>query len=68
MTSIKLSEKRWQKQLKNELTIEMSKAPDIVSSHDLDHIKRVWGYAKKIAADMDIDWEVLIAAVYLHDI
>lgn len=45
----------------------MSKAPSIDSSHDMHHIRRVWGYAKQIARNMDVDWEVLIAAVFLHD-
>lgn len=61
-------ENRWLTILENELSIEMTKAPSIVSSNNIQHIRRVWEHAKRIAKDMDIDWEVLIAAVYLHDI
>jgi len=61
-------EKKWLAVLENELEKEMAKAPARVSSHDVNHIHRVWKYAKQIAKDTDVDWEVLIAAVFLHDI
>ena len=62
------AENKWLVILKDELKKEMKKAPSVVSSHDLGHIKRVWKYVKQIAKDMDVDWEVLIAATFLHDI
>ena len=62
------AEKRWLGILERELKKEMDKAPSFVSSHDINHIRRVWKYAKQIARDMDVDWEVLIAATFLHDI
>ncbi len=46
----------------------MQKVPSKVASHDINHIRRVWRYTKEIAQGMDIDWDVLIAAVFLHDI
>ena len=62
------AEIKWLKILEDELGIETSKAPSMVSSHDINHIRRVWEHVKKIAKDMNVDWEVLIAATFLHDI
>jgi uncharacterized protein len=58
------AENRWL----NILEKEMNKAPSIDSSHDIHHIRRVWEHVKQIAKGMDVDWEVLIAATFLHDI
>lgn len=62
------AEDKWRGILEKELENEMGKAPSVDSSHDMRHIRRVWGYAKQIAGNMNVDWEVLIAAVFLHDI
>ena len=64
----KQAEKKWQIILSRELKKEMEKAPSIVSSHDLSHIERVWNNVKKISKRISLDWEIVIAAVYLHDI
>ncbi|MCL5010843.1 MAG: HD domain-containing protein [Patescibacteria group bacterium] len=62
------TEKRWLSIFENALENEMAEAPARVATHDVNHVRRVWKYAKEIAKDMDVDWEVLIAAVFLHDI
>ena len=64
---MKQAEAKWLKILEEELKKEMDKAPSVVSSHDFGHIIRVWKYVKQIS-DTNVDWEVLIAATYLHDI
>jgi uncharacterized protein len=61
-------ENKWLQTLELELRQEMDKAPSVVSSHDLGHIKRVWKYVNQIANNMDVDWEILIAATFFHDI
>lgn len=38
------------------------------SAHDLDHTLRVLKYAKLIARDLDINMDILIPSIYLHDI
>lgn len=38
------------------------------SAHDFDHTKRVKSIALEIAKDFDVNMEVLIPAIYLHDI
>jgi len=65
---MKQAENKWLNILENELKKEMDKAPSVVSSHDINHINRVWKYVKQISSDMDVDGEVLIAAAFLHDI
>jgi len=62
------AEKKWLKILEDELEKEMNKAPSVVSSHDIHHIGRVWKNVKQTAESMNVDWEVLIAATFLHDL
>ncbi|MFH1850583.1 MAG: HD domain-containing protein [archaeon] len=59
---------KWLAVLEKEIKAEMEKAPSVVSSHDINHIKRVWKYAQHIAQGKDIDYDVLAAAAFLHDI
>lgn len=66
--NISEAEERWRQSLENELASEMQKAPAIAVSHNAEHIHRVWRNAKEIAQAMDIDGEILIAAVFLHDL
>jgi HD superfamily phosphodiesterase len=63
------TEKKWSIILEKALEKEMGRAPSFVFSHDIQHIRRVWGNVKRIlATGIKADMEVLIAAVYLHDI
>ena len=68
LRQIKEVEQKWLETLQEELIQEMDRAPAQVSTHDINHIKRVWKYSKEIAVNMQVDWEILIAAVFLHDI
>lgn len=61
-------EDKWESVLEEELKEEMEKAPSPVVSHDMNHIYRVWKNAKEIAEKIPCDMEILIAAVFLHDI
>lgn len=66
--NVELIENRWKALLTKELETEMKKAPMVSQSHDLSHVCRVWNNAKLIATDLNVDWEILIAGIYLHDI
>lgn len=61
-------EQKWLAILEKELEGEMQRAPAKVASHDVNHIHRVWRNTKEIAKDVRVDWEILIASVFLHDI
>jgi uncharacterized protein len=58
----------WLAILETELVAEMQKAPNVSEAHNLAHIRRVWRNAGRIAANLAVDWEVLSAAVFLHDL
>jgi uncharacterized protein len=61
-------ENKWLRILEEELNAEMRQAPMVVASHDAAHVNRVWKNAKQIGQDLDLDEEVLVAAVFLHDL
>jgi uncharacterized protein len=61
-------EQSWLTLLENELAAEMAKAPAVSEAHDSGHIHRVWRNAGQIAENLPVDWEVLLPAVYLHDL
>jgi uncharacterized protein len=63
-----LAEKNWLSILEEELATEMEKAPSISEAHNLGHIHRVWRHAVRIAENLPVDWETLLAAAYLHDL
>lgn len=58
----------WLAILEKELVVEMQKAPNVSEAHNVAHIHRVWRNATRIAKNLRVDWEVLLAAVYLHDL
>jgi len=62
--------KDWIPILEGEMHIEYDKAPKEKhsSAHQLDHIERVWKRAEKLGRRLGADMEILVAAVYLHDI
>lgn len=62
--------------LKNQLESQLAQhMRDDDGSHDVHHVRRVWENAQQFARHMDhephadsLDWEVVLAAVYLHDL
>lgn len=59
---------RWVPVLENELSVEMQKAPSPSEVHARDHILRVLRRCIRLGKKLDADLEVLVAAVYLHDL
>jgi HD superfamily phosphodiesterase len=62
--------KSWIPILKEEVAVEYEKAPKELHSsvHQMDHLDRVWSRAEVLGRKLRADMEVLVAAVYLHDI
>jgi HD superfamily phosphodiesterase len=58
----------WIPVLENELAVEMQKAPSPSEVHARDHILRVLRRCIRLGEKLDADLEVLVAAVYLHDL
>jgi HD superfamily phosphodiesterase len=58
----------WIPVLENELGVEMKKAPSPSEVHARDHILRVLRRCIRLGEKLDADLEVLVAAVYLHDL
>ena len=54
--------------LENELAVEMQKAPSPSEVHARDHLLRVLKRCIRLGEKLDADLEVLVAAVYLHDL
>ncbi|MCX5805510.1 MAG: HD domain-containing protein [Proteobacteria bacterium] len=60
--------KHWIPVLENELSVEMQKAPSPSEVHARDHIIRVLRRCIRLGEKLDADLEILVAAVYLHDL
>jgi HD superfamily phosphodiesterase len=60
--------RRWIQVLENELALEMQKAPSLSEVHARDHILRVLRRCIRLGEKLNADMEVLVAAVYLHDL
>ncbi|MCX5812017.1 MAG: HD domain-containing protein [Proteobacteria bacterium] len=60
--------KYWIPVLENELDCEMKKAPSPSEVHARDHILRVLRRCIRLGEKLDADLEILVAAVYLHDL
>ncbi len=60
--------KEWQPVLFEELKKHMASVPDKSPAHDIDHILRVWKKCEILGKQLKVDMEVLIAAVFLHDL
>jgi HD superfamily phosphodiesterase len=58
----------WIPVLENELAVEMQKAPSPSEVHARDHVLRVLRRCIRLGEKLDADMEVLVAAVYLHDL
>jgi HD superfamily phosphodiesterase len=58
----------WIPVLENELAVEMQKAPSPSEVHARDHILRVLKRCIRLGEKLDADLEILVAAVYLHDL
>jgi HD superfamily phosphodiesterase len=58
----------WIPVLENELAAEMQKAPSPSEVHARDHILRVLRRCVRLGEKLKADLEVLVAAVYLHDL
>jgi HD superfamily phosphodiesterase len=54
--------------LENELALEMQKAPSPSEVHARDHILRVLRRCIRLGEKLNADLEVLVTAVYLHDL
>jgi HD superfamily phosphodiesterase len=54
--------------LKREVVIEMEKASTLSEVHGLDHVLRVLKRCINLREKLNTDFEVLVAAVYLHDL
>ena len=54
--------------LEKELAVEMQKAPSPSEVHAKDHILRVLRRCIRLGEKLDADLEVLVTAVYLHDL
>lgn len=65
LTSTELT---WRPILEEELAAEMKKAPTLSEAHNIGYIRRVWRNATRIAENLTVDWEILLAAVILHDL
>jgi HD superfamily phosphodiesterase len=60
--------RHWVPVLENELAAEMQKAPSPSEVHARDHVLRVLRRCIRLGEKLDADLEVLVAAVYLHDL
>jgi HD superfamily phosphodiesterase len=60
--------KHWIPVFENELSVEMQKAPSPSEVHARDHIIRVLRRCIRLGEKLDADLEILVAAVYLHDL
>ena len=60
--------KHWIPVLEHELAVEMEKAPSPSEVHAKDHILRVLKRCIRLGEKLDADLEILVAAVYLHDL
>jgi HD superfamily phosphodiesterase len=60
--------RKWIPILEKELIDEMKLAPAISEVHAMDHILRVRERCIRLAEKLNADLEVLIAAIYLHDL
>jgi HD superfamily phosphodiesterase len=60
--------RHWIPVLENELAAEMQKAPSPSEVHARDHILRVLRRCIRLGEKLDADMEVLVTAVYLHDL
>jgi HD superfamily phosphodiesterase len=60
--------RKWIPILEKELIDEMELAPAISEVHAMDHILRVRERCIRLAERLNADLEVLIAAIYLHDL
>jgi HD superfamily phosphodiesterase len=60
--------RHWIPVLENELALEMQKAPSLSEVHARDHILRVLRRCIRLGEKLNADMEVLVAAVYLHDL
>lgn len=58
----------WIPVLEKELAVEMQKAPSPSEVHGKDHILRVLKRCIRLGEKLDADLEMLVAAVYLHDL
>ena len=58
----------WISVLERELAVEMQKAPSPSEVHADDHVRRVLGRCIRLGEKLGADLEILVAAVYLHDI
>lgn len=59
---------RWIPVLEKELAIEMQKAPSLSEVHARDHVLRVLKRCIRLGEKLHADMEVLVTAVYLHDL
>jgi HD superfamily phosphodiesterase len=60
--------RHWIPVLENELAAEMQKAPSPSEVHARDHVLRVLRRCIRLGEKLDADMEVLVTAVYLHDL
>jgi HD superfamily phosphodiesterase len=60
--------KYWIPALENELAVEMQKVPSPSEVHGKDHVLRVLKRCIRLGEKLDADLEILVAAVYLHDL
>jgi HD superfamily phosphodiesterase len=60
--------RQWIPVLEKELAVEMQKAPSPSEVHAHDHILRVLKRCIRLGEKLDADMEVLVTAVYLHDL
>jgi len=58
----------WIPVLEKELAIEMQKAPSLSEVHARDHVLRVLKRCIRLGEKLHADMEVLVTAVYLHDL
>jgi len=58
----------WIPALEKELEVEMQKAPSLSEVHARDHVLRVLKRCVSLGEKLDADLEILVAAVYLHDL
>ena len=59
---------RWIPVLEKELAVEMQKAPSLSEVHARDHVLRVLKRCIRLGEKLQADMEVLVTAVYLHDL
>ncbi len=59
---------KWIPALERELANELQKAPAPSEVHAIDHVHRVRERCVRLGERLDADLEILIAAVYLHDL